>query len=540
MVPSTIHDIIAARVDRLADALKLTLRGAAVVGRRFGVTLLSRVIGVSAGEVRAHLAQLHETDFVFPSAVDPELMYSFKHAITQDVLYAGLLDRRRRVLHAAAGHGLEEIYQGRTDEVVELLAYHFGASADDEKAVDYALLAAEKAQRRWASAEALKFFDLAIKRLAAMPETAENHQRRIDAVLKQAEICFALGRLRAHADALESIRELVEAEGDPPRRAGWHLWTGVIHSLTGARPEIPIEHCEEAAAIAEQAGLEELRACAECFLGQVLAYAGRHVDAVDAGQRALAVFEARRNVWWACRTLWGLSLSTIPMGEWDKSLEYCRRALDHGERVNDRRLKVVGWWRTGWTHILRGDPETGLRCCEEALALSPEPYDAVMTKAVQGYGFVKIGKPDMGIPLLANAVDWLVKANLVFTATWYALWLADAQVMIGEYARARELAEEVLPRTRAAGYRFFEGMAERLLGTTLVTVDAERAVAHLASAREILRSVGAHNEVAKTLVVEAQLERDAAQARGLLRQAVDTFRMLGTLDEPRGLGSSAA
>src|SRR5262249_39831664 len=155
-------DIIAARVDRLSDELKVTLRGAAVVGRRFGVSLLSRVIEVPAEQVRTHLAQLHEIDFVFPSAVDPELMYSFKHAITQDVLYAGLLERRRRVLHAAAGRGLEDIYHGRADEVVELLAYHFGASADDEKAVDYALLAAEKAQRRWASADALNSFDLAL------------------------------------------------------------------------------------------------------------------------------------------------------------------------------------------------------------------------------------------------------------------------------------------------------------------------------------------------------------------------------------------
>ena len=107
------------------------------------------------------LKDLHAVDFVFPSAHDPELMYSFKHALTQDVVYTSLLERRRRQYHASAGRGLEELYAGRIDDVVELLAYHFGASGEDEKAVDYAILAAEKAQRRWANTEALALFETA-------------------------------------------------------------------------------------------------------------------------------------------------------------------------------------------------------------------------------------------------------------------------------------------------------------------------------------------------------------------------------------------
>src|SRR5205823_3106561 len=98
--------------------------------------------------VAGHLRELHSLDFVFPSAPEPELMYSFKHALTQDVVYAGVLERRRRQHHAAAGRGLEELYAGRIDDVVEFLAYHFGRSAEAEKAVDYAVLAAAKAQRR--------------------------------------------------------------------------------------------------------------------------------------------------------------------------------------------------------------------------------------------------------------------------------------------------------------------------------------------------------------------------------------------------------
>jgi class 3 adenylate cyclase/tetratricopeptide (TPR) repeat protein len=534
-VPPTIHDIIAARVDRLAESFKLTLQGAAVVGRRFGVPLVSRVIDVPGAGVSRHLTELHGLDFVFPSSSDPELMYSFKHALTQDVVYTGLLERRRRLYHAAAGRGLEELYRERIEEVFEFLAYHFGASAEDEKAVDYALRAAEKAQRQWANSEALAYFESALKRLDGMPDTTANRLRRIDAVVKQAEIKFALGRHADHVQALEAIRDLVEAVAEPPRRAAWYYWTGFLHSTTGARPEIAIAYCREAAAIAEAAGLDEIRASAECCLAQVYAYAGRLHEALEIGERALPVFQVGGNVWWACRTLWALSLTAIPLGEWAKSLDYCRQALEHAQAVNDRRLKVVGWWRTGWTHIQQGDAETGIRCCEHALALSPSPFDAAMTKAAQAYGLVKNGKVDVGIAMLTEAVEWFEKSRLPFTRAWFALWLADAYLFVGEASRAQALAEDVLPTVRDAGYRYFEGMAERLLGASLVTADPATAAQHLDVGRRILEEVGARNEVAKALVAEADLRRaarDLTGARERLARALAIFEALGTLDEP--------
>ena len=112
----------------------------------------------------------------------------FAHGLTQEVAYRSLTELRRRAAHAAAGFALEDIHAGRLDEVVELLAYHFGRSTADEKAVDYALLAAAKAQRRWANAEAMAHFEAALGRLDAMKDTEANRLRRIDAVVVLAEV----------------------------------------------------------------------------------------------------------------------------------------------------------------------------------------------------------------------------------------------------------------------------------------------------------------------------------------------------------------
>jgi tetratricopeptide (TPR) repeat protein len=511
------------------------LQGAAVVGRRFGVSLLSQVVETPPAQTDVRLQQLHAADFVFPSADDPELMYSFKHALTQDVVYAGLLERRRREYHRAAARGLERLYAGHTDDVVELLVHHFGRSGDDDQTVDYALAAAEKAQRRWASVEALAFFEEARQRLSTMPDTEANRLRRIDAVVKQAELMFALGRHAEHVQTLSALRELVDTTADPPRRAAWYYWTGFLHSLTGGHPDLSIDYCLTAARIAREAGLSEIAAAADSCLGQVYAYAGRLREALEAGERALAVFEAAGNVWWACRTLWGLSLTAIPLGDWPRSLDYCNRALAYGEQVNDRRLRVVGWWRSGWTHIQRGDAAAGVASCQTALDLSPSPFDAAMARACLGYGLVKLDRLDEGIAMLADAVDWFERSGLAFTRAWYAIWLADSQLRRGDASSARRLAEEVLVKSRDSGYRYFEGLAERLLGSALVSEDPPRATEHLERALSILGEAGVRNDVAKVLVSQAELRRaegDRAGARQRLEAALSIFEELETMDEP--------
>jgi len=532
-VPATIHDIIAARVDRLTDPLKQTIQAAAVVGRQFAVPLVSRVLETN-GEVTRRLDDLSALEFVFLSVPEPEPVYTFTHALTQDVVYEGLLLRKRRQYHGAVASALEEMFVGRLDDVAELLAYHFGRSDDVEKAVDYAILAGEKAQRRWANEEALANFEAALTRLATLPDTASNRLRRIDAVVKQAEVKFALGRHAEHIEALEGIHSQVEAIEDPQRRAAWYSWAGFLHSLTGSAPDVSIAYCRRGLEIAEAAGLEEYSAFARCALTHVSVVAGDLLGAVEAGRLALEVFERHGNLWWACRTLWGLSMAFNAIGHWERSLEACELGLAYGQKLGDLRLKVVGLFRTGSTQILRGDALAGLRSCEEALALSL-PFDTAMTKAVRALGLVKAGDVSTGTADMREAVDFFGRSRLRYTRSVVALWLAEALLRNGEIAEAGTLMAEVLATSREAGYRHVEGVACRVLGESLIHLQPELARGHLALARQILDEVGARNELAKTLVAQAVLARNTdatIEARQLLQEALAIFRELGTLDQP--------
>ena len=113
--PATIQDIIQARIDRLDEPVKETLRVAAVIGREFEFRLLARASGGPA-EIAGHLEALKRLDVIHEAGLFPQLIYRFKHVVIQDVIYKSLLAPRRQALHGVVGRALEDLYADQLDE----------------------------------------------------------------------------------------------------------------------------------------------------------------------------------------------------------------------------------------------------------------------------------------------------------------------------------------------------------------------------------------------------------------------------------------
>ena len=533
MVPATIHDVVMARIDRLPNQSKRLLQTAAVIGREFSLRVLRRVWR-QYDTLEGLLRELCRLEFLYERAEADGVTYVFRHALTQEAAYGSLLERHRRACHADIGHALEALYIDRADEVAELLALHFGRSGETEPAVDWAIAAAEKSQRRWANIEALGYFGEALRRLDAMPDTAPNRLRRIDAVLKQAEVRYALGRYAEHIQALEGIRSIVDEHADPPRRAAWYYWIGFLHSVSGGQPNAAIEYCRAATTVASTSGLVEINAFAESCLAQAYMVAGRQHDAIEAGERALASFEATGNRWWAGRTLWHLTAAANYLGEWEQSLDYCRRGLEHGTALQDLQLKAVGWSRMGLAHIQHGDAERGIECCNEALALAPIPRDAAWARVVRAYGQIKSDQLDNSVEELREALAWFESSNMRWTQIIGLVWLVEGYLRRGDRAIARPLIDDVLETSRTTGYLQYEGRASWLLGECLAEEAPVAAEDHVKRAILIFERIGARNDLARAMASRAMLRRgagDLATARRLLDQSGAIFQALGTRDE---------
>ena len=332
---------------------------------------------------------------------------------------------------------------------------------------------------------------------------------------------------------LDDIGDIVRDADDPRRRATWHYWSGYLRSLTGKGLARAIDDCRNSAAIAAAADLDEIVGFATSSLAMAYSFAGRPREAIAAGEQVLATFEAGGNRLWASRTLWHLSLAANMLGEWETSLAYCRRALTHGAAVDDRRSQAIGLWRMGSVHVQRGDARSGIKCCDEALALAPSPYDAAHAKAVRGYGQIKMGRLDAGIAEMTEALAWFENFRLRQPSLRWALWLVEGRLLRGDVGPARSLAIDTLNESREAGYRHIEGLACWLMSDCL-REDPGAAEEYVEQAIRIFEAIGARNDFAKALATRAGLlwrAGNSVAARQLFGEARDIFAALGTRDE---------
>ena len=153
--PTTLHDSLLARLDRLAPVKEVAQIGAAI-GREFSHALLAAVADRPEAELQAALDQLVASELVFRRGTPPEATYSFKHALVQDAAYGTLLKSRRQQLHAriAAGAGGAVPGDGRSSTRTARPPLHPGGSI--EKAIDYWYKAGRQAMARSAMVEAAR------------------------------------------------------------------------------------------------------------------------------------------------------------------------------------------------------------------------------------------------------------------------------------------------------------------------------------------------------------------------------------------------
>jgi class 3 adenylate cyclase len=123
-IPATVQAILAARIDRLAPETKRLPQAAAVIGKDVPMPLLLAIADAPEPEVRAELTHLQSAEFLYETRLFPDLEYTFKHALTHEVAYGGLLHERQRALHARITEAIERLWADRLPEQAEELAHH--------------------------------------------------------------------------------------------------------------------------------------------------------------------------------------------------------------------------------------------------------------------------------------------------------------------------------------------------------------------------------------------------------------------------------
>jgi class 3 adenylate cyclase/tetratricopeptide (TPR) repeat protein len=236
-IPNTLAGVLGSRIDRLPDDTKRVVQMASVLGRSFAYAVLKAICDGAPpaeriGNIDTHLAALTHEDILRLRAQQPELEYTFKHALTQEAAYNSLLIKRRKEFHRRAGTALMELYAERLDEFVPLLAQHFYAGEEWSHAADFAVRAGDNATKVYALREALDHYERALSALEKLPDAPP--EKVIDATLGW---CQAAIQFRPHSALFERLlhaEQIARAQNDKRRLARILHWTANVHFADGS------------------------------------------------------------------------------------------------------------------------------------------------------------------------------------------------------------------------------------------------------------------------------------------------------------------
>ncbi|HEX2304597.1 MAG TPA: AAA family ATPase, partial [Gaiella sp.] len=533
-VPTTVQDVLAARIDGLDAGDKSAVRVASVLGREFSLDLLESVWD-GEGPLLPALDELKRREFLHERYGGAERTFVFKHALTRDVAYDGLLEERRRSLHARAGAAVERFHADRLHEKYELLAFHYSRSSERERAADYLELANRKAAAQHAMEEALGYFYEALAILEDLPDSEYNRRRRLTLVLDQTSGFHYLHRHEEYYELLLRHEPLALEQSD----AGLHgaFYQRLAHrQLVFGEFERARETASRALELCERSGNHEYAALAcgtvqwaHMLLGE---YKRAHrsteriLEHLAVGFEPMAYMFARS----------GAALTHMMAGRWDAALGEVAQGVATGAERSD--AGMVSFCNAIGTLVCveKRDWATAIDYGNVAKETAPTVYFRGFAFGFTASALCHVGAVDEGLPVLEEIVPMAKAARHELAWSFLAPRLADAYLTAGDYVRANQVLLEIHAAAASRGANFFLGASGRCLGeVALAQGDAEEAIRRLEAAIETLRASGSENELGLALGALGRAKRlmgNDVEATGSTKEALAILDRLGTLEEP--------
>jgi class 3 adenylate cyclase/tetratricopeptide (TPR) repeat protein len=540
-VPATVQAVLAARIDRLPAEEKQLLQTAAVIGTEVPLALLQAMAEGPEEALRLGLTHLQAAEFLYETRLFPDIEYTFKHALTQQVAYETLLQERRRALHARIVEALEALAGERVAEQVERLAHHALRGEVWDKALAYCQQAGGKTLARSAYREAVGYFEQALSALPHLPEQRDTLEQAIDLRLALRNALFPSGDFGRILAALREAEALAAALDDPRRLAQVSFFLSNYFYNMGAYDQA-ITTAQRALTLATASGEVVLHALANRFLGQAYQAQGDYRRAIDCFRQTVASLDGAR-----CHERLGEPI--LPAVISRACLAWCHAELGtfaEGRALGDEGLRIAeavdhpgslmfASWGIGLLALRRGDLYRALPLLERAVGICQEadlPVWFPRMAAALGAAHTLAGRVADAVPLLTQAMEQTIATETVVYQALCRLSLGEAQLLAGRLEEAHALAERALALAREYQERGNQTYALRLLGEIAARRDppeSELAAAHYCQALALADELGMRPLVAHCHLGLGMLYRKLGrgeQARPELSAAIALYRAM--------------
>jgi DNA-binding winged helix-turn-helix (wHTH) protein/tetratricopeptide (TPR) repeat protein len=204
-VPDTLRQMLEVQLGHLSDDQQRLLKCASVSGEHFSAWAVATMLETPLSDAEEQCALLAKRQQFLKASGTREFpnglissTYEFGHSLYREVLYRQLTSVQRVSFHRRLANGIEDVCTTGATDAAAMLALHFEEGHEYERAIEYLVLAAENATRRYAHRESI---------------TALQHGRELLAKIKEER------RAEFDVQILEKIGDAYYALGEFERSA---------------------------------------------------------------------------------------------------------------------------------------------------------------------------------------------------------------------------------------------------------------------------------------------------------------------------------
>jgi class 3 adenylate cyclase/predicted ATPase len=530
-IPTSLHDSLMARLDRLASVRQVAQIGAAI-GREFSYALLRAVSRVPEDELQAALTRLVASELVFQRGAPPDAVYAFKHALVQDVAHSSLLRSSRQQLHAQIAEALEAHSPEMMENQPELLAQHYAEAGLVEKAIAYWGKAGRRSAARSAMAEAAAQFQKGLKELALLPDTPERQRQEL-------EFCSTLG----------AVFQALKGPGAPETGEAYararRLWEQLgcsseflqipygqsRHHVARGEFDLALRLSEDLLRLSQQRNDDAGLVLGHGSSGRDSMYAGKFASSRSHLEQVLALYDPishrslvhQAGIHPHVHALYMLGFVLLCLGYPDQALLRSNEAVVVAQSLAQPPTLALSLEVGARALLLVGDNRVSGVWTDQLIAVADEhgfPFWRSLGTIFRGWINVKNGNVTGGISLLRRGLSAYRSTR---TAVWmphHLSFLARACEIAGQMEEALILLDDALQIANRTGERWFAAELNRHKGRLLLRQGQSEAAEKLyRKALSIAREQEAKLWELRAAASLARLRRDQgrhAEARDLL------------------------
>ena len=464
-IPPTIQGVLTARLDRLEIEAKRILQEASVIGRAFFYEVLTRVTELAA-PVDTYLSGLESLDLIRARSREPDIEYIFKHAITQEVVYNGLLKKERRDIHERTGQTIETLFSDRLPEFYEALAYHYSKGLSQLKAVRYLVKSGYKSYIHFSLEESNQYHLKAYEILIELGiENDDNRLLLVNLLNQWALVCYFRGDFKGIYNLYKLHIDSADKIDNKSLQALYYGWFGFAGFCLGVSCPDQLERLHKALKIAQETDDTKVVGYISAWLSWVCGDFGLYDEGILHGERSIEMAKRHANdQYLQFKGFSGLAYVYFWKGNAKAVLKLAEHNLNFAKSHKNPRAMAQALIDMGFYYSQIGDFEKATDTYIKATAAAGEPFYS--NSALMGILFnaIKCDMIDVAKQARDKHLNFLINMELGWSSWVSSMFSGVLEILDGRMKEGFQMIMAARRSFEVNERRTFYIITEYLLG----------------------------------------------------------------------------